>query len=62
MVLAIMLVAENQNKNTPLIKQGEVDHSAGDRLTSKCATGEDRSNETKWIIGLYSVIKHLRVN
>lgn len=57
-----MLVAENQNKNTPLIKQGEVDHSAGDRLTSKCATGEDRSNETKWIIGLYSVIKHLRVN
>lgn len=61
MVLALMLLAEKENKNTPLIKQ-EVDHSAGDRLTSKCATGEARSNETKWIIALYSVIKHLGVN
>jgi len=41
-----MLLAEKLNKNTALIKQ-EVDHSAGDRLTSKCATGEARPNETK---------------
>ena len=60
MVLAIMLLAEKQNKNTPLIK--EVGHSAGDRLTSKCATGKARSKETKCIVALYSVIKHLKVN
>lgn len=62
MVLAATFLAEKQNKNVPLINQGEVDHSAGDRLTSKCATGEASSNETKWIIALYYVIKNLRVN
>lgn len=46
-------LAEKQNKSTPLIKRQEVDHSARDRLTSKCATAEARSNETKWIIALY---------
>lgn len=61
-MLAVRLLADKQKKNTPLIKQGEVDHSARDRLTSKCATGETRSNETKWIIAQYSVIKHLGVN
>lgn len=60
-MLAVRLLADKQKKNTPLIKQ-EVDHSAHDRLTSKCATGETRSNETKWIIAQYSVIKHLGVN
>lgn len=39
MVLAIMLLAEKQNENTSLIKQGEVDHSAGDRLTQSVQRG-----------------------
>lgn len=57
-----MLLSEKWNQSPPLIKDGEGDRSAGDRLASQHATGKARPNETKWIIALRSVIKHLWVN